>query len=246
MNLKEKYRNLTPEQRKSLAIAACFLSALVAMMIVISRCSRTSPAQETPQQEAVKKISRAEVAIAISNESKLYTAEVEAHKTMHYTSDNAYNITLLGRTSTVKVPFGHMEAFIPVTAKYKAHVDLALVDSTRIRIVGDTLVQVILPDPVIEQTAVTIDHANEKINTEMFAHDMDDATYQKIVRKAKDDIWTDIGDDRYYDIIKAAQTSAAETIIPILHSLGFTKVEVAFRKDINTTPPQKFLRRQKE
>lgn len=207
--------------------------AVAALVVALSvRCAHSSRASSTEDvADTVVVIDTAAVITAINTMSKLYTAEVTANKTMHYESENNIEFTLFGNTKKVKMPLGRTTADIPVSITYKAAIDLSKIKFSDVTIIGDSIIRISLPDPIIEETAVSVDHAKEKINSQMLAKNLDDATYQKLVKQAERDAWNELKKSDQQAVVETAKISASEILTPMLHDLGFRKVVVDYHPE---------------
>lgn len=168
---------------------------------------------------------------AIQQHSRLYTAETTSHKTITYTSQNKFKLKLLGVEKDINLPLTKTEAVIPVNVKYKAYIDLDKVTARDFSIKNDTAIYITLPDPVIEETAVSIDHENEKLKKQWLGKGLTYEQYQKLVRQAKEEAWNELSEEEQYDIIETAKVSATDLIIPQLRTLGFTSININYRKE---------------
>ena len=167
----------------------------------------------------------------IQQHSRLYTAEVTSRKTITYTSHNQLKFKLAGIEKAINLPLGKTEAVIPVAVTYKAFIDMDRIQKRDIRMVGDTAIYITLPDPVIEETAVSIDHEHEQMKKQWLAKGLSYDEYQQLVRQAKNEAWDELSEDDQHAIVETAKVSATELIIPQMQQLGFTHIEVDYRKD---------------
>lgn len=163
--------------------------------------------------------------------SRLYTAETTSHKTITYTSQNKFKVKIAGFEKDIKLPLTKTEATIPVNVTYKAFIDLDKITMKDIEIKGDTAIYITLPDPVIEQTAVSIDHENEQLKKQWLSKGLKYDEYQALIRKAKDEAWDELSEDNQAEIIETAKVSATDLIIPQLRSLGFKTIKVDYRQE---------------
>jgi len=168
---------------------------------------------------------------SIQQHSRLYTAEVTSNKTITYTSNKQFKFKIAGVEKTINLPLGKTEAIIPVSVKYKAFIDLDRIGKNDIRIEKDTAIYITLPDPTIEETAVSVDHEHEKMKKQWLAKGLTYEEYQQLVRQAKDEAWEELSEEDQRAIIETAKVSATDLIIPQLRSLGFTHIEVNYRKE---------------
>ena len=168
---------------------------------------------------------------AIRQHSRIYTAEATSHKTMTYTSNNKLSFNIGGVEKGINLPFGKTEATIPVSVTYKAYIDLDRVTDKNIDIVNDTTLIVTLPDPVILQTALAIDHDKEQMTKEIFGKALTAEQYKQLVRQAKESAWNELDDNDQRAIVETAKVSASDILLPQLRALGFRKIIIDYRQD---------------
>ena len=218
-------------------------TVIVCVLQLSSRCGKSAG------DEASQPIDTARIVATLRLQSKLYTAETTAHKTMKYSSDRKLGVRLLGKDRDISLPLTHSEASIPVSVTYKAGIDMTqLADDDILISQKDSAgtvrraIAVRLPLPEIELTAVSIDHKSEHHDRQMFGKDMDDATYQRLVDTAKKNIWNEMTPQDIADINETARVSASDILIPVLRDLGFTDIFITYKErpaDLNATKEQK-------
>lgn len=207
------------------------LTAIVLLLMLtfsIKACSNGDHAEKAQAETVTPET----VVEAVRQHSRLYTAEATSRKTMTYTSQNKLSLRALGIDKTLDLPLGKTEARIPVTVTYKAYIDLGRVDGRNVRADGETI-RIILPDPVIVETACTVDHENESQKKQLLGKGLTYEQYQEMVRQAKERAWTELPDSAQQAVIETAKISATEILIPQLRALGFSKIEIAYRDDFS-------------
>lgn len=165
--------------------------------------------------------------------SRLYTAEAVSRKTVEYASGRSLDVTLGGTKHTLSLPLTTTTATIPVIVTYKACIDLSHLRPGDIRTAGDTAVTIILPDPFIMQTAVSVDHAAERHHEQWFAKGLTGEEYRALIRRAKEEAWRDLPDSARQAVCETARVSAAELLLPLARALGFSRATVAYRPDFS-------------
>lgn len=189
------------------------------------------------------------VITAIRTHSTLYTAEAKCKKTMTYSSSSKLSLGFLGIEKDFSLPFSKTEATIPVTVTYKAGIDLQSVTMDNIQISqypssplrgerGGSIV-ITLPDPVIVETAVQVDHENEKLKKEFLGKGLTYEQYQKLIRQAKKEAWEDLSENDLRAIVETAKVSATDLIIPQLRALGFNDITVQYRQELDFSTIEK-------
>lgn len=185
------------------------------------------------------------VITALHVNSMLYTAEAQSQKTMKYSSNSKMSFNLMGYEKDVNLPFSKTEATIPVTITYKAGIDMKTITKDNISITkypedgSDGVIVITLPDPVLVQTAVTVDHENEKMEKEFLARGLDSEKYQQMLRQAKQEAWDEMAPEEARSILETAKVSATEILIPQLRSLGFSKIDIQYRQQLDYTKIEK-------
>lgn len=183
-----------------------------------------------PQEDVEEVLPADSVVKLVRNHSRLYTAEAVSHKTITYDSNNKMTVKLGGTSKQFNLPFGKMEVKIPVNVTYKAYIDMEKITSGDINIVNDSTIHITLPDPVIMETAVAIDHEKESIHRQLFSKRLTDAQYQELVAQAKQEAWNELSEQEQKDIIETAKISATDILLPQLRALGFKNVAIDYRK----------------
>lgn len=178
---------------------------------------------------------------AIRVHSTLYTAEAKSSKTMTYTSNNKLSFKFMGIEKDMNLPFSKTEATIPVTVTYKAAIDLQSVTMDNIQILQypspntdqPSTIIITLPDPVLMETAVQVDHENEKMKKELLGKGLTYEQYQAMLRQAKQEAWEELSEDDIHAIIETAKVSATDILLPQLRQLGFTDIQIDFRQELD-------------
>lgn len=198
------------------------------------------------QKAAIEAQCDSAVITAIRSRSTLFTAEVSSSKTMTYSSSSKLSFNFMGIDKDVSLPFSKTEATIPVTMTYKAGINLQEMTGDNIQISqypgseghGGVIV-ITLPDPVIVETAVRVDHENERLKKEFLGKGLTYEKYQELVRQAKREAWEGMSEEDLHDIVETAKVSATEIIIPRLRAIGFTDITVQYRQDIDFSSLEK-------
>lgn len=169
----------------------------------------------------------------IRQHSKLYTAEATAKKTVTYTSNYKLSFKFAGFEKDINLPLGKTTVTIPVSVTYKAYIDLERVTMDNIDIIDKKNIAIVLPDPVLVETAVNIDHSNEKMDKEIFGKKLTHEKYRELVRDAKKQAWDELPEEDQRAIIERAKLSATELLIPQLKALGFENIVIDYSKNFS-------------
>lgn len=198
-------------------------------ILLLTWCGNGSLSEEEKKQR------ESAIVATIQHHSRLFTAETTSRKTITYTSENKLTISLLGKDRVMKIPFGKTTATIPVNVTYKAYIDLGKV--TRDDIIIDEknkMIHITLPDPVVVETAVRVDHDKEKMDKEWFGKKLTYEEYRKLVRDAKEQAWEELTEEEMRVITETAKVTAGEMVTPFLHSLGFKNIMIEYRPTFTT------------
>lgn len=208
---------------------------LVAIAVAVIWGVRTCNSYQAQQKAEEMQRERRDSTIraVINRHSRLYTAEAKSRKTITYTSDNTFKVKIAGMEKNIKLPLGRTEATIPVIVTYKAYIDLQRVTAADFHVSGDTTIVITLPDPVIVETAVAIDHDQEKMKKQWLAKSLTYEQYQSLVRKAKDEAWEELSINDQTNIIETAKVSATDILLPQLRQLGFKNIRIDYREDFD-------------
>ena len=222
----ENYGNKRNGKKRRWWLLVIVVIVLVAISILLLRsclgCSEMNEAEIQKRDSAI--------VAEIQRHSRLYTAEVISRKTITYSSQNKLSVSILGKERSMRIPFGKTTATIPVNVTYKAYINLDKVSRDNIIIDNKSrMIHITLPDPVIVETAVSIDHENEKMDKEWFGKKLTYEEYQTLVRDAKEQAWQELSEVEQREITETAKVSAGELLIPYLVSLGFENILIEYR-----------------
>lgn len=223
-----KKTTTTKPRHKSISIMTLVVILLAALTMTLTRTCREGGAEETDRPRPV---SDSTIIMAIQSHSRLYTAETTCLKTIRYSADNAVRIDVAGIKKDIGLPMSRTEYEIPVRVTYKAFIDLEKIRRGDIVTKGDTAIHITLPDPVITETAVSIDHDNARYKRQMLGRRLTQQEYNNMVAKAKDDAWRDLSKEDRDAMVHTAKISATETLVPMMRKLGFRHITVDYRND---------------
>lgn len=209
--------------RKRTILAAAIVAVLGTAAIILLRNGNEPVARPKPMPKAT------DIAMLVRQESKLYSAEQTAHKTVAFSTREV--VSVLGYDITV--PWSGTTATIPITATYKACVDLDKIGAGNVTVGADTSITVTLPDPVIEMTSCEIDHDSEVFDKQFFARPKSQEFINRKVSEAEQDIWSDVSVAQKDALLDSARRNAGKTIAAVLLRAGYTKVSVRYAPDMN-------------
>ena len=120
-----------------------------------------------------------------------------------------------------------------MTVTYKAYIDLERVTEHNIEVVDKKTIIITLPDPVIMETAVSVDHSKETMDKQLLGKKLTYEEYRQLIRDAKEQAWEELPEEDQRAIIERAKISATELIIPMLRSLGFENIVIDYSKNFS-------------
>lgn len=205
---------------------------LLAILFLTLRIFDKRGGVEIPRKENVE-ARDSTIIHSIRQHSKLYTAEAQASKTITYTSNNAITLNFAGIEKKINLPLGKTTATIPVTVTYKAYIDLERVTEHNIEVVDKKTIIITLPDPVIMETAVSVDHSKETMDKQLLGKKLTYEEYRQLIRDAKEQAWEELPEEDQRTIIERAKISATDLIIPMLRSLGFENIVIDYSKNFS-------------
>lgn len=160
--------------------------------------------------------------------SRLYTVEAHVHKIVTHDDEIKFKGSFLSKQFNVTLPGSARKVAIPMDATVKAYIDFAGFSEKNVRHKGEKI-EIILPDPKVVLTSSKIDHEGIKQHVSLIRSDFTDKELSQYESEGRKGIIQDIPE---LGIIENARKSAANTLIPILQSMGFKEedITVSFRK----------------
>lgn len=183
------------------------------------------------EEKTVEPPSPSDIAVLVQQESKLYSAEQTAHKTISFSTKEA--VSVFGHDITV--PWSGTTARIPITVTYKACIDLSRIKADDISVAADSTITVTLPEPEIEMTSCEIEHGKEVYYKQLFSRTKSQEFINGKVEQAERSVWSDISMTSKNQLLDEARQSANKTIAAVLLQAGYKKVNVTYSPsmDIN-------------
>lgn len=170
--------------------------------------------------------------LSISNCSKLYTMQYNAHKIITYEDLSTYESKLLLPGFSFVIP-GDRKIAIPIDATLKAFIDFSFFSKENIKIEGEKI-DVTLPNPQVEITSIAINHDEEKEYTSWNRSKFTDKEREELLTQARASILKGMNSSNIYS---RSQKSAYQTLVPLFMAAGFKEenITISFADNINKT-----------
>ena len=162
--------------------------------------------------------------------SRLYATECRIHKIITHEDKLRLKGTLLKQDYDIALPMGERKVAIPLDVTVKAYVDFSGFTKNNVVKNGDRI-EIVLPDPVLEITGTRIDHKNIKEYVPLTRKRFTDAELSAYERAGRDSVIAAVA---RLDLLSRSRESAANVIVPIVTSMGYSQenVVVTFRKTL--------------
>lgn len=161
--------------------------------------------------------------------ARLYTNAYEVRKIITLSDDARLKGKFLIFPVDMKLPTGDRKIAVPIDVSVRASIDLAKLSEADIRRDAGG-VHITLPEPEITVTASKIDNRAVREYVGTLRSSFSDEELVSMARQGRDSIVSHL-DKR--QIAEDARLSAANTLLPMLHSLGFdaASTTIGFRSD---------------
>ena len=205
---------------------------LVLATCVATACGGiTSHQEEEEQDEALEAVADSvDLVLAVARTSRLYTAEYQVHKIVTHSDVKFLRTTLLGHTLDTHLSLGDRKIAIPIDVTLKAYIDFSGFSESQIERSEDgTKIHITLPDPKVVVTSSKIDHQSTKQYTDLLRSDFTDEEMTDFTAKGVRAILKTVPQ---LGILETARQSAAQTLIPLIASMGYSEsdIVITFRK----------------
>lgn len=227
-----KINYLCDMKRTIAAIVIIVVGILLYFVLAPSSEQETTVPSQEPPSEA-KLMSKSEIATLVKQQSRLYSAEQTAHKTIILSTAEKDSIsTLLGTLKWTR-PWSKSHIEIPINVTYKAYIDFSKITEDDIHINADSSITITLPNPVIEMTSCEINHNKEVYDSQIFASQKSQDFINHHVTDAANDVWHEIGRISQDKILNSAKANANNIIANALLGSGYKKVNIEYRHGLN-------------
>lgn len=154
--------------------------------------------------------------------SELNTTEATLTKDMSWHDVRTIMISLFGTSFKIENSALNVDVVLKVKATFMAAIDMSRFEVGDV-VRDDSTITVILPDPRLKLTSVTVDESKSAQRVGWLRSSIDDAKYQQLIRRAKADIIREIDPER---IILQARFDAENMIVPMLTKMGYKKENI--------------------
>lgn len=163
----------------------------------------------------------------IARQSRLYTAEYKVHKIVTHEDLLKLKGQVLGIDFEHRFSIGDRRIAIPLEVTLKAYVDFSTFTDRNVER-RDNFIHIILPDPKIVLTASKVDHQGIRQFTSFWRSAYTDEEMTDFTRQGVESILEDVPNMR---LLQTARDCAAQTLIPLLSSLGYEEdhIIITFR-----------------
>jgi hypothetical protein len=171
--------------------------------------------------------------------SRLYTTEIHVHKIVTHDDVVSLKGTLLKQDIDIKLPLGDRKIAIPMDATLKAYIDFSNFGPSNIERQGDKIT-IVLPDPKVEMTSSKINQQAIREYVGIARSHFSDAEMSSYEQQGRQAIIKSIPK---MGIMETARRSAANTLIPLISSMGFDEknITITFRKEFSTNEISKLI-----
>lgn len=227
-------QNISNSKKGTIAAVGIIVVGILLYFVFSPSSSKPKETQEQQQQPKEEKLmSKAEIVTLVSQQSKLYSAEQDAHKTVILSTTERDSInTILGTLKWTR-PWSKTHMEIPIDVTYKAYVDLSKIKENDVSVNADTTITITLPSPVIEMTSCEIDHNHEVYDEQIFASSKSQEFVNRHVASAVSDVWREVSQSRKQEILDDAKSSANKAIAEILIQSGYKKVNIKYADNLD-------------
>lgn len=171
----------------------------------------------------------------ISQQSRLYTAEYHVHKIVTHNDLLQFKGTVLGIPFEHKFSIGDRKIAIPLDVTLKAYIEFSTFNESNVECSNEDI-HITLPDPCILVTSSKIDHSGIRQYNSFWRSKFSDEEITDFCHQALENIISQIPD---MNILESAKENAAQTLIPLIASLGYAQdhVIISFRNDLTKETP---------
>ena len=214
------------DMKKTSYIHAFFIAVCFVTLSTFSSCGNKSQEQPEATIDTIPMM-----VLQIQKCNKLYTTEYHVHKIVTHNDEVKLKGSILKQDFSINLPLGKRKIAIPMDVTLKAYVDLSKLTEKNIKRSGDKI-EIILPDPKVMLTSSKIDHEGVKQFVALTRSNFSDEELLKYEKQGRDDVIKSIPK---MGIIRSAQISAANTLIPLIQQMGYKEenIKISFRKEFN-------------
>lgn len=171
----------------------------------------------------------------INQQSRLYTAEYHVHKIVTHNDLLQFKGSVLGIPFEHRFSIGDRKIAIPIDATLKAYIDFSTFTENNVEC-SEEDIHITLPNPCILVTASKVDHAGIRQYNSMWRSKFSDEEISDFCHQGIENIISQIPNMNIFD---SAKKNAAQTLIPLISSLGYSQdhIVISFRNDLSQEKP---------
>ncbi|WP_298950021.1 DUF4230 domain-containing protein [uncultured Alloprevotella sp.] len=208
----------------------CMKYLLLASCFFLFACGKSGKTDE--DNNKVKIDTTATIVNQIVRCSRLYTTEYKIHKLVTHSDVRRLEGKVLSVPVSLPLTVGDRKIAIPIDVTVKAYIDFSDFSAARIQRSGKGIV-VTLPNPKVIVSSSKIDEKGIREYIDLTRSHYSSAEVAAFAKQGEDSIVQHLDQT---DILKSAERSAAQVLLPMLHRMGYDESQVVIRFDKNPTP----------
>lgn len=204
---------------------------LLCIVFILCSCLGSHTQETKPEDKA----DNVDLIFRISQQSRLYTTEYQVHKIVTHNDLLQFKGTVLGIPFEHKFSIGDRKIAIPMDVTLKAYIDFANFCEDNVEC-SEEDIHITLPDPNILVTASKIDHNGIRQYNSMWRSKFSDEEITDFCHQAIENIIYQIPS---MNILDSARKNAAQMLIPLISSLGYSQdhITISFRSNLTQEEP---------
>ncbi len=203
---------------------------LLASCVFLFACGKSGKTDE--EDNKVKIDTTATIVNQIVRCSRLYTTEYKIHKLVTHADTRRLEGKILSVPVSLPLTVGDRKIAIPIDVTVKAYIDFSDFSAARIQRTEKGIV-VTLPNPKVIVSSSKIDEKGIRQYIDLTRSRYSSAEVVAFAKQGEDSIVKHLDQT---DILKSAERSAAQVLLPMLHRMGYDESQVVIRFDKNPTP----------
>ncbi len=208
----------------------CMKYLLLASCFFLFACGKSGKTDE--DNNKVKIDTTATIVNQIVRCSRLYTTEYKIHKLVTHSDVRRLEGKVLSVPVSLPLTVGDRKIAIPIDVTVKAYIDFSDFSAARIQRTEKGIV-VTLPNPKVIVSSSKIDEKGIRQYIDLTRSRYSSAEVAAFAKQGEDSIVQHLDQT---DILKSAERSAAQVLLPMLHRMGYDESQVVIRFDKNPTP----------
>lgn len=208
----------------------CMKYLLLASCFFLFACGKSGKTDE--DNNKVKIDTTATIVNQIVRCSRLYTTEYKIHKLVTHSDVRRLEGKVLSVPVSLPLTVGDRKIAIPIDVTVKAYIDFSDFSAARIQRSEKGIV-VTLPNPKVIVSSSKIDEKGIREYIDLTRSHYSSAEVAAFAKQGEDSIVQHLDQT---DILKSAERSAAQVLLPMLYRMGYDESQVVIRFDKNPTP----------